>query len=58
VTELEIRNRAMFEDRINKDFQNSGRNKVFSDNTDSITISPDGGEDIEVEAGTRLEDKL
>ena len=59
VTELEIRNRAMFEDRINKDFQNSGRNKVFSDNTDSITISPVvNSEDIEVEAGTRLEDKL
>jgi len=59
VTELEIRNRAMFEDRINEDFQNFGRNKVFSDNTDSITISPVvNSEDIEVEAGTRLEDKL
>lgn len=58
VTELELRNREAFEDRINEDFQNSGRNKVFGENNSSVTINSVVNENIEAEAGTKLEDKL
>lgn len=58
VTELEIRNREIFEERVNEDFQNSGRNKVFGDITDSVTINPAVSEDIITEPNSGLEGKL
>lgn len=58
VTELEIRNRTIFEDRINEDFRNSGRNIVFGENPDIVIINPDDSEDIEADVGKSIEDKL
>lgn len=45
VTELEIRNRELFEKRVDEDYQYTGRNKVFGEN--KTVISPD---DIETKA--------
>ncbi len=61
VTELEIRNREIFEKRINEDFQNSGRNKIFGDIIDSVNINPvvDNGNITDSGTGvTGVEDKL
>lgn len=45
VTELEIRNRELFEKRIDEDYQYTGRNKVFGEN--KTVVIPD---DIETKA--------
>lgn len=58
VTELEIRNRAMFEKQINEDYQSAGRNKVFSGTADSAALTPVVDEEIDAEVSTRLEDRL
>lgn len=39
ITELEIRNRELFENSINEDYQYTGRNKVYGEN--KTVISPD-----------------
>jgi hypothetical protein len=57
VTELEIRNRAMFEERINEGYQSAGRNKVFNGITDSAALNP-FGEDIDSQVYARLEDRF
>ena len=37
ITALEIRNREVFEDRINKDRQNFGKNRVYGEDTTPVT---------------------
>ena len=57
VTELETRNRELFEKRIDEDYQYTGRNKVFGEN--KTVISPDSYEDKAIEAEeVRVEDNL
>ncbi len=58
ITELEIRNRVLFENKINEDYQYTGRNKVFGDN--KTVISPDivEPEVIENKEKTKVEENL
>lgn len=58
VTELEIRNRLLFEERINEDMQNAGRRKVFGENPDHATFAPNDGDSSEGETNIRIEDRL
>jgi len=58
VTELEARNRELFEKRINEDYQYAGRNRVFNDNND--VVFPDVTESEALGSGTEtsVEDNL
>lgn len=58
VTELEIRNRELFEKRIDEDYQYTGRNRVFGEN--KTEISPDALDRInnEDEGEASVEDDL
>ncbi len=58
ITELEIRNRVLFENKINEDYQYTGRNKVFGENR--TVISPDAVDTkgLETEEKTIVEENL
>jgi len=58
VTELEMRNRLLFEEKINEDLENAGRRKVFGENPDPAPVTQGAGESNEDEANTRVEDRL
>jgi len=58
VTELEARNRRMFEERINEDYQYTGRNKVFNDNSDIVFHVVPESKAFESGAETSVEDNL
>lgn len=58
VTELEARNRELFEKRIDEDYQYTGRNKVFGEN--KTVITPDAYENMAIEEAEEVgvEDNL
>lgn len=58
VTELEARNRELFEKRMNEDYQYSGRNKVFNENNDAILHDVSGSKAYESGTETSVEDNL
>lgn len=58
VTELESRNRELFEKRINEDYQYAGRNKVFAENNNAISPDDFESKDIDLVTEASVEDNL
>jgi len=58
VTELEARNRRLFEESINQDYLYSGRNKVFNDNYARVFHNVPESKAFESGAETSVEDNL